>query len=371
MTRRVINVLTATLFVLGAAGPLAAQQGEQLLPGLEESNTRVGTRGANFLSIGVGARATSLAGAFGALANDATALYWNPAGIAVDPRFTAMFSYNDMYGDFGLNHFFGGVTLPVGDGAFGFSFTSFTSGDIIRTTEEYPEGGDPQFGTTFAWNAVALGLSYARQITDRLVVGGTVKFAQSGIDDAKAQFFGGDAGITFRTGLLGTTLAATLRNVGTDGTYSGTLLNSILTGAAEVFDTDKTVSTTLNTQGWDMPTTFTFSVMWDVLGGPDALVTPNPNHSLLVMTDAVDAIDTAIQLRLGAEYSYRQILYLRAGKMFPNEPNAEFRDFAYGLGGGFGVAVPLGARRVIFDYAYQNRGVLDNIQVFTVEYSSR
>ncbi|MGD8866307.1 MAG: PorV/PorQ family protein [Gemmatimonadales bacterium] len=371
MTRRVIHVLTAALFVLATAGPLAAQSGEQLLPGTEEANTRVGTRGANFLSMSVGARAVSLGGAFGAAADDASALYWNPAGIALNPRFTALFSYNDMYGDFGLNHFFGGVTLPMGDGSVGFSVTTFTSGDIPRTTEAYPEGGDPQFGDTFQWTALAVGLTYARQITDRLVVGATLKYAQNGIDDAKANFYGGDAGVTFRTGLLGTTLGATLLNVGSDGKYSGTLLNSILTGASEVFDTDKTVPTTLKTQGWDMPTAFTFSVMWDVVGSPDAIVAPNPNHNLILMTDAVDAIDTAVQLRMGLEYGYRETFFLRAGKMWPNENQDEFRDFAYGLGGGFGLAIPLGERRLILDYAYQDRGLLDNIQVFTVEYTAR
>jgi hypothetical protein len=370
MIRRVINVLTAALFVLATAGPLSAQSGDQLLPGTEEANTRVGNRGANFLSIGVGARAISLGGAFGAAANDASALYWNPAGIAVNPRFTALFSYNDMYGDFGLSHFFGGVTLPLGDGSVGFSITTFASGDIPRTTEQYPEGGDPQFGDVFSWNALSVGATYARQITDRLVVGATLKYAQSGIDDASASFWGGDAGVTFRTGLLGTTLAATLLNLGSDGSYSGTLLQSILTGAAEVFDTDRTVSTRLATKGWDMPTVFTFSVMWDMVGSPDAIIAPNPDHSFMVMTDAVDAIDTAIQFRLGLEYGFRETFYLRAGKMWANE-DADFRDFAYGLGGGLGFAIPLGERRLILDYAYQDRGLLENVQVFTFEYSAQ
>ena len=372
MTRRAINVVTATLFVLATAGPLDAQQGRQILPTTEGSDTRVGTRGANFLQIGVGARAMSLAGAFGALADDASALYWNPAGIALRPRFTAMFSYNNMYGDFGLNHFYGAVTLPLGESAVGFSVTTFNSGDILRTTEDFPEGGDPQFGETFEWNAVSLGLTYARQITDRLVIGGTFKFAQTGMTDSHAEFFGGDAGLTFRTGLIGTTLAATVLNLGSSGSFSGTLLNNILTSAAEVFETDRTISTNLNTRSWDLPTVFGFSVLWDFVGSPDAIIAPNPKHNLQLVTDAVNAIDSAIQLRIGAEYSYQDLLYLRAGKFWPNESDtSEFRDFSYGLTGGFGVRVPLGDRRLSFGYAYQDRGLLDNIQIFTFEYSAR
>jgi hypothetical protein len=371
MTRRWIEVLTATFFILALAGPLAAQQGDQLLPETDENNSRVATRGANFLEIGVGARAMGMAGAYGALSTGSSALYWNPAGIAVEPAFTAMFSYNDMYGDFGIDHFYGGVTLPMGVASVGLHIISLSSGDMVRTTENFPEGGDPQFGETFSWTSFAIGGSYARQITDRLVVGATVKYAQTGIDDAKANFIGGDAGVQFRTGLLGTTIAATLLNVGSDGKFSGTLLNNQFTAANEVFNTDKTIGTELHVEGWDMPTVFTFSVLWDLLGSPEALLAPNPMHNLLLVTDAVDAIDTDIQGRVGLEYNYRELFFVRGGKQWFNENHADFRDFADGLSGGFGVAVPLGENRLHLDYAYTDRGLLDGIQIFTVEFTSR
>ena len=44
--------------------------------------TNVGTSGAQFLKIGPGARVDSLGGAFGAIADDVTAIYWNPAGLS-------------------------------------------------------------------------------------------------------------------------------------------------------------------------------------------------------------------------------------------------------------------------------------------------
>ncbi len=373
MTQRFGSALAAAAFILAAAGPLAGQDpGEQLRPGPDESNTRVGTRGANFLEIGVGARATALGGAYGALSEGASALYWNPAGIARDPMLTAMFSYSDLYGDFGIDHFFGGVTLPSGEGAFGVHIISLSSGEIPRTTEAFPEGGDPAFGATFEWTSLAIGFSYARQITDRLVVGATLKYAQTGIDDAKANFLGGDAGVQFRTGLLGTTLSASLLNLGSDGEFSGSLLNQIVGSGSEFFPTGRTLGINLDTRGWDMPTVFAFSVMWDLLGSPEAILAPNPIHTVQLVTDAVDAIDTAIQARVGVEYGYREIFFLRAGKFWPNEEGTgEFHDFSYGLSGGFGIAVPIAGSRLKIDYAYTDRGLLDNIQVFSVEYASR
>ena len=42
----------------------------------------VGTTAGQFLRVGLGARAVGLGGAFSALADDVTAIYWNPAGLA-------------------------------------------------------------------------------------------------------------------------------------------------------------------------------------------------------------------------------------------------------------------------------------------------
>lgn len=81
MLRQTTAVFALALLVGG--GNLAAQrQGTFLTPGNDESTTRVGARGANFLEIGVGARAQALGGAFTSLASGASAMYWNPAGIA-------------------------------------------------------------------------------------------------------------------------------------------------------------------------------------------------------------------------------------------------------------------------------------------------
>ncbi len=54
--------------------------------------TKVRKFAGEFLSIGVGGRALGLGGAFVALANDVTAGYWNPAGLAQVnyPEFTLM-----------------------------------------------------------------------------------------------------------------------------------------------------------------------------------------------------------------------------------------------------------------------------------------
>jgi len=56
-----------------------------------------GTTAANFLKIGVGARAIAMGGAFTAIADDATALYWNPAGLSQIKEKQLSASYNSWF----------------------------------------------------------------------------------------------------------------------------------------------------------------------------------------------------------------------------------------------------------------------------------
>ena len=44
---------------------------------------KTGTTAAKFLHINVGAKAVGMGGAFTSIANDATAMYWNPAGLSL------------------------------------------------------------------------------------------------------------------------------------------------------------------------------------------------------------------------------------------------------------------------------------------------
>lgn len=57
------------------------------------SNRAIGTSGSEFLLFDLGARGIALGGAYTAVTDDATSLYWNPAGLAKVPRASASFMY--------------------------------------------------------------------------------------------------------------------------------------------------------------------------------------------------------------------------------------------------------------------------------------
>lgn len=350
------------------SGELAAQnEGSQLLPLPDEPTSRVGTRGANFLSIGVGARGTAMAGAVTAMTEGVTSLYWNTAATATLEGFSAGFSYSQLWGNSGIEHFFVGATIPFLNGALGVSVIQLSSGDIPRTRETLPSGEDPVFGSTFEWSASSVSLHYARLITDRLAFGGALKFISEGIPDARADYVGGDVSVRFETGLWGTTLAGSLSNLGTRGKIEGTLIEDRVGPDVEAFPTQRVLPLFRKTTKLDLPTIFRFGLRTDVTGTGTALLGTDPRHKLLSSLEIADGVDSDLQTGIALEYVYGDRLFLRAGKRWTNENRAE-REFADGLAAGFGVRLPVLGRHMAFDYAYRDAGALDNVQVFSVEF---
>ncbi len=94
---------------------------------------------AQFLKIDVSARSIGMGGSFVAVANDASAIYLNPAGLAQVSGYQAMFTHTEWIA--GTQYDFGAITLNLADdGAVGLMISSFSSGDMAVTTAESPDG---------------------------------------------------------------------------------------------------------------------------------------------------------------------------------------------------------------------------------------
>ncbi len=70
-----------------------------------------GTTGANFLKIGVGARAAAMGDAFTVIVDDSTSLYWNPAGLAKIEERQLSATYNMWFA--GINQGYLGMSFPL------------------------------------------------------------------------------------------------------------------------------------------------------------------------------------------------------------------------------------------------------------------
>ena len=112
-----------------------------------------GTTAAAFLAIPQGARALGMAGAFVATANDVSAMYWNPAGIADLHGFNFAFDHTYWIAD--IKYEYLGASLNVGSfGTLGLNVTASNIGDMKVTTIDQQDGTGEIFGVT----DVAVGL---------------------------------------------------------------------------------------------------------------------------------------------------------------------------------------------------------------------
>ena len=126
--KRIKHIITSWLMITGL---VFGQTGEV---------TNVGTTAASFLEIGVGARAIGMGGAFVATANDASAMYWNPAGLGFLSRPEMMFVHVDWLADIDFD--FAGAMFPLG---LKWKFTRGAPGDpagkhIVANADESEPG---------------------------------------------------------------------------------------------------------------------------------------------------------------------------------------------------------------------------------------
>ena len=179
----------------------------QLFPTL--GGQRAGISAAQFLKIGVGARAAGLGDSFIAISDDASSLYWNHAGMAQFSKNEIIISHNVWVAD--ISHDFLGVVYHLdSDNSFGASLTAVTMDDMPVTTEFAPFGTGEYFGYT----DIAVAISYSRKMTEQFSFGGSVKYVEETLDKLKMRGIMLDLGTYYRTGLGSTRFAVTVTNFG-------------------------------------------------------------------------------------------------------------------------------------------------------------
>jgi len=187
-----------------------------------------------FLRIGVGARALGMGSAFVGLADDGTAAYWNPAGLATlsQRELTAM--HAEQFGSI-VQYDFLSYVMPVGSPgkprqAISVSLVRLGVSDIpdTRGLQIIDQNGNGKFDypndllvvdeSRFIFdsdNDVALLFSYARDIRPGLSLGGNFKYIRQWLGDSlRSNGFGIDLGLLY-VGRSGFSMGATLHDATT------------------------------------------------------------------------------------------------------------------------------------------------------------
>ena len=139
---------------------------------------KVGTAGALFLKIGMDPRTVAMGEACGADVGHASSAFLNPAGLAGIGTKQIFLSDTEWIADIRL---LGGVyAFPYGhSGVVALSGICVDYGEMPMVREIEAD----VVVETFSPQDIALGLSYARRWTDRLLVGGSLKYIDQAISD--------------------------------------------------------------------------------------------------------------------------------------------------------------------------------------------
>jgi len=313
--------------------------------------TKTGTTAAKFLSIGIGPRANAMGGAFTSIANDASSLYWNPAGAASLNKFEAMFSYTSLYKDLGINLNYVALVLPAGEiGNFGVSVTALNYGEMDVTTELYPEGT----GEKFSASSYAFGLSYARNITESFIAGITVKYITETIFNSSANGVAFDIGTIFTTPFLGIKFSSIITNYGSKMQMSGEDLLLRYDADESRKGNNETVDGYYKTDKFELPLRLQIGLSKDFQFLKDQRFT--------ISVDAAHPNDNSEYLNIGGELSFLDdLVSLRGGyKGLLLDDNQE------GLTLGVGLNYVLGVFAIGVDYSYQDYEFLSYIHSFGV-----
>jgi hypothetical protein len=290
---------------------------------------KVGTFDGQFLKIAVGARAAAMGGAFVGMADDATSVYWNAAGIArIDPdkselslnhaNWPAELSFDQIAYVFHMRR------IP---GAFAIHARSLSMQPMVETTAYQP---DPVIGTgqTFDAGMMSLGLTYARSFTDKFSAGVTGNLISEGLAEFTQQTIAFDVGTLYDVGTLGMRIGMSISNIGSEITF--------IDRAAR------------------LPAIFRV--------GFSAVLMQRADQKLVGSLEFSHPPDNSERLNLGGEYSFRKYLFLRGGYNFNHDTE--------GLAGGVGFHVPVSvAGMADVDYAFTDMKVLGGAHRISLTFS--
>lgn len=318
---------------------------------LAGSEDRIGTAGAQELRIPIGSRGSAMGGALVASASGAEAMYWNPAGAAVEGGTEAMFSHLKYFADMNLSYVAVKTSIE-GFGTLGVSAKVFSVGDILKTTWDDQQG---TAGEYFNPTSSVIGLTYARQLTDRVSFGATGYFINERVEQVSAQGMAFDFGFTYVPNWRGLKFGVVVKNFGPDMRYDGPGFdNDVYPQGSNPNSASKDFQS--QSAAFELPSSVQFGAAWN------PLQRPNEKNNVELSTVFQSNNFSQDEFRGGFEYSYSDMFFLRGGYAGSNQ-----NDYMFGPAFGAGVKMHWGATLIMLDYSWQKTEFFDNNQFFTVK----
>lgn len=283
--------------------------------------TKLAQTGMKFLQVGANARQTALGDAFTAAEGYSVSMFYNTAGMArLASNIDVSVGQTQWLAD--IRHLYATAAVKVGDiGVFGVAAQYVDYGDIqgtILVDKSINNQGFLDVGTFKPWGA-AIGVGYARALSDKFSVGGNVKWVKQDLGDSYTNVvafssvnsdsnttqknaqsvYAFDFGVLYKTGLKSLTFGMTVRNFSKEVTFQK--------------------------ESFQLPLTFKMGLAMNVFDLADM---DPASQSLLVSLDAEHPRDYPEQIRVGAEYVFASTVAIRLGYVSP----ADDFNISYGIG---------------------------------------
>ncbi|MDZ4701045.1 MAG: PorV/PorQ family protein [Rhodothermales bacterium] len=309
--------------------------------------TKVGTTIGQFLLIEPSARMSAMGNAGVTMYSEASSAFYNPGALGHLSQSDAQFSYGKWLAD--ITHNYAGVALRVGQVHTLFlSVTSLNSGEMDVRTVEQPLGTGERFNV----QNLAFGAAYGRRITDRFSAGLQLNFIQERIWHSSLQAFGINLGVLYQLPFRAY-LGASLSNFGTQGAFDGRDLRIRFDQDPDRFGDNSSLPAALYTESHPLPILFRVGV-----GIPWQLGEMNSFH---LAVDAAQPSDNTSSMSFGGEWTFMRTLSLRGGYQ-----NLFQQDSETGLTLGVGLQYGVSRYEVRIDYAWNDYGVVGDVQRFSV-----
>lgn len=306
---------------------------------------KVGQSTMGFLQVGVSARAASLGNAYTALGTGAESIFYNPAGIADQAAtFSGFASITQWIAD--ISYYGGSATWRISNiGVFGAHFLSVDYGTVhgtrLLTVQEagvnplgYEETGNVNMG------AYSVGLSYARQISDRFTMGGTLSLASQRLGENEISGSTRENSVTKVVANFGLRYYPGLTESFRISMYMRNFSNNV---------TYEEVATSL-------PLILSMGVAMDLFDATGS--SSSRSSSLLLSTEFMHVNNYTERVNVGLEYGFAGLFFLRGGY--------EFNYDLAGLSAGFGVVPTINGTDLHISYAYSDFDLFKGVHRFSL-----
>ncbi len=305
-----------------------------------QERKKLAQTGMKFLSVSLDPRASALSDAMTTVQNNSASMLYNPSAMAEMNRLVD-YSFGTTRWIADINYIYGTAALNLFDGQYGvlgLSLVAVDYGEFNGTIVANNDDGYIDVGT-YKPTAIALGIGYAKSLSQKFSVGGNIRFVRQSMGTSvvtldangyavsrehKAEVLSFDFGMLYHTGFKSLDFGMSIRNFSKEIKYID--------------------------ESFQLPLTFKIGLSMNLI---DLTEFDRGMHSLLLSVDASHPRDYPEQVSFGMEYTFLNTFSIRGGYTFPTDE----QEFSAGVG----FKQELADVNFAIDYSYTPFGIFDNV----------